>query len=468
MQWPSSVVYAKPPLRLSLDDAIAVAVRDNPNVQSKHLNYLSQKLNLYVEHWQFYPHYGLEGTAGSYRKVLSGVPAPTNQNYTITPSVSLTTPIGTKISLSSTNPQTDHFNPALSLEVSQPLLRGFGPAVVEAALFNARDSLQVAKLNIEDILRTTITSVINAYLDIMSAQRKITIDEDALRRAEQSVEQTKLFIKAGRKAGNELVTVSANVASAKTQLENDRNSLTQDRYALLTAIGIDPNANIDFEKFEIAKLIAKYHLPKLIDVKSQVLSSDIQYQIDQITLHGSISRALLVEEDNARWKLDLTANVVSGNGIGGGRNAGLNSVLNGTNVVQKFGLQFTIPIDDQASKQYIANAKMALQQAELALLQTKWAKETGAINAWNLVGSTQRALHYAEDAEKLQEKTYHISNQKYLHGLIDSLEWQSAQVQLIQSQQTLLNAQISYLKALVNLDSLMGHTLQTWQVKVRY
>ena len=50
---------------------------------------------------------------------------------------------------------------------------------------------------------------------------------------------------------------------------------------------------------------------------------------------------------------------------------------------------------------------------------------------------------------------------------IDSLELQSAQNQLIQSQQTLLGAEIGYIKALVNIDQLTGHTLKTWNIKVR-
>jgi outer membrane protein TolC len=68
----------------------------------------------------------------------------------------------------------------------------------------------------------------------------------------------------------------------------------------------------------------------------------------------------------------------------------------------------------------------------------------------------------------LQNKTYQLNYQKYLHGLINSLDLQSAQVQLIQAQQMLLNANVLYLKSLVNLDLLLGHTLKTWNIQVRY
>lgn len=453
-------------IKLSLDEAILLAVRENPNFQSIQLNHVLQKFNVFIQEWHFHPQFAFQASVSTSRNVTVGQPITAN-NYNVQPTITLNTPIGTNITLASTNPSADHFNPTLSLQIMQPLLRGFGTAVVESSLNNARDSEVISRLSIEGSLRSMVSSVINAYLDVISAQQRIVISEDAVKRAEISVKQTRLFIKAGRKAGNELVTVEANVASAKTTLENDRNNLDQARYGLLAAIGIDPNTKVSFEGINIDSLIKKYHLPALDRTKRLILENDIQYQIDQITLHGQTTRNLLVAEDNARWQLNLNATAATGGGSGGGQNAGFNSLVNGINSTSSAGLALQIPIDDQLSKQAIMSAKIALKQAELVLLQERWTKETSAINAWNLVLSAERALQFAEDAEKLQKKTYNVSYQKYIHGLIDSLELQSAQLSLTQSQQTLSNNQINYIKALVNMDLLIGHTLKTWNVQVR-
>lgn len=443
-----SLTYADHPIQLSLDEAILLAVRSHPNVQSSQLTYVAQKFNAYVQQWEFYPHYNLQ--AGY-------IAGPNVAN--ISPSVSLATPIGTQVSLTSTNTYTDRVKPGLSLQIVQPLMRGFGTAVVEAALNNAKDTEEISRLNVEGTLRATITAVIDAYLDVVSAEQFISIDKAALSRAKKSVEQTKLFIKAGHKAGNELVTVQANVASAQTQLINDKNNLIRARYALLTAIGIDPNSSVTFSKIKLDALINKYYLPTLNDTKRLILKNDIQYQVDQITLHGPTSRNLLVAEDNTRWQLNLSAIAATGDATLG--------FFNGVNQNRSVGLILQVPIDDQTRKQAVMNAKIALKQAELALKQEKWAKETNAINGWNAVVSAKLSLQYAREAESFQEKTYRVSYQKYLHGLIDSLELQTAQLQLIQSQQVRLNAEIGYLKALANLDFLVGKTLMTWNVKVR-
>lgn len=453
---------------LSLNEAILLAVRSNPNVQSVELAHVLQKFNTQVQEWEFAPHYSFQATASSARTWTPNQPIYGAHNYSAQPEVTWQSKIGTSTALSAMNSNAGgHYNPGLSIQIMQPLLRGFGKAVVEAALNDARDNEVISRLNVESTLRNTVSDVINAYLDVISAQERIKIREDALERAERSVKQTKLFIKAGRKAGNELVTVEANVASAKTNLENDKNNLLQARYALLAAIGIDPNTAIEFNSLDLQILTNHFSLPDIQQTKQLTLENDIQYQVDNILLHGQAKRNIAIAQDNMRWQLNMYANLNTGNGVGGGENAGFNSLFNGINQSHSVGLVLNIPIDDKPAKQALMSAKVALKRAELAFTKSKWAIETNAINTWNFVNSTKQTLHFAEEAARLQNKTYQLSYQKYLHGLIDSLELQSAQLQLIEAQQMRLNAHINYIKALVKLDYLMGRTLKTWHIQVR-
>jgi outer membrane protein len=453
-------------LNLPLDEAILLAVRHNPNVQSSRLSYIADKFDLWVQEWEFKPHYFFNASASTNRNMANNGWVG-GHNYNVSPSVTLLTPIGTRFKLSATNSKTINYNPGVSFNFIQPLMRGFGRAIVEASLNDARDSMIISRLTIKGTLRSTITSVINVYLSVVAAERAVKIDEDAVKTAKTSVAQTKLFIQAGHMAGNELVTVEANAASAQTFLENDKNNLAQARYALLAVIGLDPNSPIHVPSLNIDKLIHKYHFPTLDNAKKRALENDVQYQTELITLHGQKARNVLSAEDNMRWELNVEANVATGNGNGNGQNAGLNSLFNGVNQAQSIGLTLNIPIDNQRARQALLNARLAIKQANIVLRQDKWKKETDAINGWNNVLSAERALHFAEDAERLQEKTYQVSYQKYLHGLIDSLELQSALSSLIQAKQVLLAARISYLRALVDLDELTGNTLKTWQIDVR-
>jgi outer membrane protein TolC len=463
-----TLANAETPVKsLSLNEAITLAVRTNPNVQSSQLSYVAQKFNTEVQAWAFQPHYAFQASFMQTRSASDNQPFDNSHEWNATPSISVLTPIGTQVSLTSENTDTDHYNPGLSLQIMQPLMRGFGRAVVESALNNAKDAEVISRLSNEGVVKTTITNVIDGYLDVVASEKNVAIDQAALKRATLAVTQTKLFIKAGHKAGNEIVTVQANAASAQSVLENDTNNLLQAKYNLLQAIGLDPNANLNFSSVDLDALINQYQNISLDETKKLVLENDIQYQIDTITLNGPTERSVLVAEDNTRWQLNLTANAATGNGGGGGDNAGVDSLFNGANQNQSVGLTLTIPIGDKLNEQAVVNAKISLKQAELALMQEKWAKETSAITAWNNVKSSARALVFAKNAEGYQEKTYQVSYQKYTYGLIDSLELQSAQNELISAQQIYLSSEINYIKSLVALDMLIGHTLATWKVTVR-
>jgi outer membrane protein TolC len=453
------------PRTLTLREAILLAVKRNPNVRISQLNHVLQNFSLEVELWRFKPHYSFQATRTTSR-TYSVTPAGyvTRNVSGVQPAASLLTPLGTQITLTSTNNVADNYNPGLSLQIVQPLLRGFGRPIVEAELYNALDNEHISRLNVLNGLRNTITAVIDAYLDVMLAQNTLEVDSKALRQAELSVEQTKLFFKAGHKAGMEIVTVRASVANLKKTFENDKNSLEQSRYALLTAIGIDPDANVTFDNIDIQEMIHRYHIPTLVESKNMGLENDLQYQITKIMLQGTMKRAVLVAENNTRWQLDLIANASVGNGTGGGQYAGINSIVNGVNRNISASLNLTIPIDDLESQNTLASAKIALQESRIVLEQQKWNIQTNIINAWKNIPSAERALSYARDAESLQNKTYHVSYQKYSFGLIDSLELKTSQQDLISTQKSLLDNQIAYLKALVNLDNLTGTTLKTWNV----
>jgi len=437
-------VYAKQ--QLTLEEAILLATRCNPHVKSTQLTHLAQKFNLQVQQWEFYPHYSLQAVANT---------GPNRSSFT--PGISLQTTAGTQFGLYGVSNFPNQRALGLSLQIMQPLLRGFGPAVVEAALNNAKDSATISQLMVEGTLRHTITNVIVTYLDVMMVEQMLAIDNAALQRAKQTVQQTTLFIRAGHKAKTELMTAKANIASARAELINDTNTLSQTRYALLAAIGLDPNSTLTIAPLDLTSLIKKYPLPTLNDTIAFILKNDIQYKIDQITLHGSTSRQLFIAEDNTRWQLNMAATAVAGG----------NRVFYGTPHNSSVALTLQVPIDNQIEKQAVVNAKIALEQAKLALLQEQWNKKTDAITQWNAVQSLQNAVQFAREAEKFQHQTYNTNYQKYLHGLIDSLELQSAQLQLIRAQQIYVAAQINYLKALVVLDELIGRTLCTWHVPVK-
>jgi outer membrane protein TolC len=455
------------PRTLSLNDAILLALRENPNVQRKQLATIQAKYALELAQWHFKPHYEITASKLTSQNYSSTQAGEVTQNTTgITPQVTLNTPFGTDITVAASNDLSKNYHPGVSLTVIQPLIRGFGRPIVEAALQSAKEDVTINHLQMEETLRNTITSVINDYLSVISAEKTLEVDQSALKRSQKSVEQTKLFIKAGRKPGAELVTAEAEAANTQAKIEGDHNALAQAHAKLLQTIGMDPATPILFTDISVPALIKKYHIPSLEDTKKLVTTHNVSYQVAQITYEGSTKRSVAAAQNDRLWKLNLTATAATGNGNSGGQNAGLNSLVNGVNRTDSVRLDLTIPIDDQSAKIALEKAKIGLRDAAIGLKEEKWRNETMAIDTWNNVFSAERSLKLSEHAEALQQKAYDISEQKYKYGLIDSIELQLARQQYMAAQQQFVTQQIGYLTALVALDQLIGRTLQTWNIQV--
>lgn len=455
------------PRTLSLNDAILLALRESPAIQQQQLSDIQKKYALELAQWNFKPHYEISATkvtSQSYSVTQSGIV--TENTNGITPQATWNSPFGTQVTVAIPNNIGKNYQPGASISVMQPLMRGFGRPIVEAALQSALESVHISHLQTQETLRTTVTSVINDYLNLVSAQKTIEIDNVDLKRSQKSVEQTKLFIKAGRKPGVELVTVQAAVASTQAKIESDENALAQAHAKLLQTIGLDPSANIIFTDISIPNLIKKYTVPSLEETKKLVVTNDVSYQTSQIMYEGSVKRSVTLAEDNTRWKLDVTARAATGNSGNAGTQTGLNSLVNGVTRTDSVQLNLTIPIDDQAAKIALEDAKIALHEAAIGLRQEKWRHETAAIDSWNNIYSAERSLKLSEHAEELQQKVYNISEQKYNYGLIDSIELQSIRQSYMATQQQYVAQQIAYLRALVTLDQLIGRTLQTWNIQV--
>src|SRR5579872_5877387 len=70
-------------ITLSLDEAILLAIRSNPNVQSSQLSAVAQKFNLGVAEWEFYPHYSLQASANYNNNTVNGQLYEGTHNYNV-------------------------------------------------------------------------------------------------------------------------------------------------------------------------------------------------------------------------------------------------------------------------------------------------------------------------------------------------------------------------------------------------
>ena len=364
----------------------------------------------------------------------------------------LLTPIGTNITLTA-DPISDF--EVVGLEVRQPLLRGAGTKVNRASVKSARltDTRQVLELKQTSIDR--ITEGVQAYRSLIQAQEEVRIRERSLASRRQDLQIQIALVESGRRARADLVQLRSSVAGAEEQLLSALNSKAQANVDLLQIIDTDRNLDIVIPQEDIKALTDTSSFSPVESAPEDLLQQAYDKRPDylQANLDLKIARFDIIEpKDERRWQLDATSNL---------------SLGDTSDVVA--GLELTKALGDRSVETAFETARVELLQRQNDLKESTETVRIEVSDRIEDVNSNLAQIEKARRAKELAQERLRIVQQLYRRGRggIDIFEVTSQQDQVVEAQNTELNAIISYLNARTDLEQSLGVTLDTWQEFIR-
>lgn len=453
---------------LSLKDAILLALRYNPNIQSAELDRIIQRYQLRLAENAFELQYALAGSANYNIDHYEGIGHRQTQSVLATPEVKLNTALGTSLSLSMDNQAEtyDNYHPTLTFSLTQPLLRNFGPSVNLASLENAKDNERLNAMSLRQSVMDQITAVITSYHSLVQALNHYTIQQRQLKEAQKTFANNRKKINAGQLESSANIQQSYQIESlslAVEQAENDSQVAAQN---LLQSIGLDPQSQIRVEQALTERVLK---VPELQPSIAIGLEHNQSYQA-QLTALRANERAFNVAKNQQLWQLDFSANVQSGQitDVTNTGTHGLRSIYSGRNISQSARVNLTIPIHDLGQKNSLITAKVNLEKARIQVLANKRALITNITNSVQTIQSLAKRFKLAEKQVRLAQESYALEKKKQQAGIASSLDVSNTQNQLIQAQNGLISAKIAWLNQLAALERLLGTTLKRWNIQLRF
>ncbi len=454
-------------LQLSLREAILLALRYNPNIKNAELDRIIQRYQLRLAHNAFELQYALAGSAALQKTHYSGIGTANDHNYLATPEINLKTKTGTTVALNLANNVStyDPFSPILNFSINQPLLRGFGRAANEAPLLDAIDNEELNKINLQQAVCDQITQVIAAYRSLILSGNNSENQRHQLDEAQKTYAINEKKITAGQLEPTANIQQAYQIESLNLlveQAQNDFNIATQN---LLQTIGLDPNMHLAVpSNIKVGELI----IPDLSKTIKIGLAHNAQY-IAQTMLLRADKRAYALAKNAQLWKLDLGGKIQSGAVTDvSGTSRGFSGIYNGQNHTESAQVTLTVPLHDLTQRSQLINAKVKLEKDRLNFIALKRALITTITNAINNIKSLSKRYELAKKQVKLAQQSYSLEKKKQQAGISSSLDVSNTQNQLIQAQSGLINAKIAYLNQLSDLQRLLGTTLDTWHIQLRY
>ncbi|HEY7212916.1 MAG TPA: TolC family protein [Bryobacteraceae bacterium] len=376
------------------------------------------------------------------------------------------------------------YNPSTASDIylnfSQPVLRGFGPAVNNRYVRITKNNRKVSDLVFEQQVISTVDAVVRLYWDLVSLNRDVAVRDDALAAAERLLADNKAANEEGTRAPIDVTRAEAEVARRRRDLDVSKTLARQQSEIFkdyLTRSGFESRlSEITVMPTDTVKIPPSEPLPSMQEMLAAALRNrpelaQIRLQLENagISLKGSRS-ALLPELDlvaSARNNaLTGDANLLA-NGAGiprdplllGGYGGALGQVADRNFPDYGVGVQLSIPLANRAARADLARDQLQLRQQEIRIRQLEKQIKLEITNAALAVEQGRASYEAAVRERILQQQTVDAEIEKLKVGASTSYLVIQYQGDLAQAQSAEISAQSDYIKARTALDRALGNLL---------
>jgi outer membrane protein len=216
-----------PAIRLSVDEAVALALEQNVNLQVDRINPQVSDLAISVARSAWTPALFSNVTNRSQTNpstdIFGGAASVTNDNFTSQLGVQQQLPFGGanytvfwNSGRLATNNIFSSFNPQLSSTVgfnfTQPLLRNFTIDATRQQVLVSRKNREISEVQLQQSIAGTVRNVKNAYWDLVYAINNLAVQQQSLQLAQQSYRDNRARVEIGTMAPLDIVQAEAEVA----------------------------------------------------------------------------------------------------------------------------------------------------------------------------------------------------------------------------------------------------------------
>ncbi len=461
---------------LTLEECISRAMQKNFDLQVQNLSSEIAKESLNAANADFDPSFtattrrNLNQSAATTSR-LDGTSAsgPRSDNTTFSVGVSEKVATGGTVSVTgnttraATNSLNSTLNPAFgsstTVTLSQPLLKGSGPAVARANIERNKLGVGIALLNYKSKVLTVIRDTENAYYNLAYARENLVVKKRSLELAAKLFEENKVRKSTGVATDLDVLTAEVGVANARRAALQAEQSVSDREDALFTLIGqFDFNSRPGEVKFgdntegapsfDRVYKNARERSPDFLATQSQIKQLEIDARsAKQAALPGLNLDTGVGYTATERSYGDAISNLPEGNGYN-----------------WNVGLSLTVPWGLHADKARYRSAKSSLLQQQTRLQQLDQTLLVNVRTSVRAVETNIAAVEIAGKATELSNKQYELQKARFDAGLSTSRLVLQAQDDLEAARVNELQAKVSLRVALAELHRIDGSSLERYKI----
>ena len=359
---------------------------------------------------------------------------------------------------------------------TQPLLRGFKIDSTRQQIQVTRINRDIADIDLRQLLTNTVSSVQDAYWDLVYATGTLEVQRQALELAETLIRDNEARVEIGTMAPIEIVSARSEAAQRRQSLAQAEQNLATAELALKQLIvgGTDDEYwaatlnPIDLPTLEVPPIDLEEAIRTALDERTDIARSRRQLDINNVNLSSLSNSRLPAVDLVGTYQLQGQGGTrFNRTGLGGsvfqeipgGIGDAFNQLYDVDFPTWNIQLNVSYPLGQSAADAQYARARIQVQQVQAQLRQLGLQVATEVTNAVLQIQGIARRIEASTAARELATEQLAAEQSKFAAGLQTNFFVVQAQRDLATAQDTELRAILDQQKALVEFDRVQRTSL---------
>jgi outer membrane protein TolC len=483
-----------PELRLTLKDAIVMALEHNINIEVARLGLGKAAVGVNGATGIFDPVFKADGSMGDSQTPSTNAISPSTDSRHFNLGIGQLLPTGANYFIGWNNGRTEYsgagsntiffINPTytagLTLSLTQPLLQGFGTDVNRTGIEIARRNRDISRLEFENFVLTGIQSVESAYWNLVYQIDNLKVKQQSLKLAQDLLDQTRTRVRIGTSAPIDIVQSEATVAAREQEIIVAENQVADAADRLKGLLGFENTDDWMSHVVPVDALEAPRLDAKLDDAINEALEKRLE--LKERLLEGEISQANLVAaKNNTLPSLGLSLGYgLNGAGVTfrtdpetglqipvqGGWDDALTQIKDRDYRQWSAAVGFSIPLGNHDAKAKLAQARFGVASARQNMALQRQAVIQDVRQAVRGLEASAKSIAAAEKARELAERNLDAEQKKFANGMSTNYQVLKIQEDLATAQAAELQSRVAYRVATVAYRVSVGTLLGTMGIQI--
>ena len=366
------------------------------------------------------------------------------------------------------------YRPQWSATYTQPLMRNFSIDSNRQQLVVTKLNQDISEIQLQATIINTLSNVRNAYWDYVFGVQSVEVARRSVMLAEQLVMDNQTRVEVGTMAPIDVIQAQSQAATQRQNLAVAQGTLRTNELILKRLIvsgtqdpnwtaSIDP---VDRPDFTPAAIDVPAAVRRALDARTDLAQVRKNLEVNNVTLKYLSNQTLPQVDLTARYGVTGqggTRYITEGSGVNrgevigvvpGGYTDALSTIFNQKYPTWTFGLNVTYPIGTSTQEASYARAQLQSNQVEAQLRQIELQIATDVTNAATQVQNNVERVQAAQSAREFAQKQYEAEQSKFEVGMSTNYFVVQSQRDLATAQNNELQAILAYRRSVVELERL--------------